>query len=257
MIKILHYCWFGGNPLPESAKRYMETWKKFCPDYEIKRWDETKFDVNSVPFVAEAYAAKKWAFVSDYVRAYALYHEGGLYVDTDVEFVRGIDDLTGTSFLGFELPDVVNPGIILYAAARKEEFFGEILHRYEKVRFTVEQMYEITSPIIYTRLLEEKGLRLDNTLQQLIGITIYPMEYFQPLGLAWNKLQLTENTRSIHHYDASWFSKGDRIFFHYRLQYGDKRGKIFFCIKHPIFAWKRFLLSLHIRQEQKRENGTN
>ena len=84
MIKVLHYCWFGNNPLPQSAVKYMESWKKFCPDFVIKRWDESNFDVESVPFVKEAYAAGKWAFVSDYVRAYALYEEGGLYVDTDV-----------------------------------------------------------------------------------------------------------------------------------------------------------------------------
>ena len=126
MVKILHYCWFGGAPLPESTVKYMETWKKFLPDYEIKRWDESNFDVNSVPFVAEAYAAKKWAFVSDYVRAYALYHEGGLYVDTDVEFIKGIDDLTGTSFIGFELVNCVNPGIILYATMKS--FLGRFCY---------------------------------------------------------------------------------------------------------------------------------
>ena len=78
MIKILHYCWFGGNPLPPSVEKYMESWKKFCPDFVIKRWDESNFDIASVPFVKEAYDAEKWAFVSDYVRAYDLDTEGGL-----------------------------------------------------------------------------------------------------------------------------------------------------------------------------------
>ena len=250
MIKILHYCWFGGAPLPESTVRYMETWKKFCPGYTVKRWDESNFDVNSVPFVAEAYAAKKWAFVADYVRTYALYHEGGVYVDTDVEFVKGIDDLTETSFMGFERPDIVNPGLILHAAAPHEPFFGEILKQYEGVHFSAERMFEITSPILYTDLLRKMGLQLNGTLQHVGGIAVYPMEYFQPMGLDWHKLCATENTRTVHHYDASWYEKEDRLYFRFRLQYGRKRGKVLFCFAHPVLAWKRFLAS----SKRKKDN---
>ena len=257
MVKILHYCWFGGAPLPESAKRYMETWKKFCPDYEIKRWDESNFDVNSVPFAAEAYAAKKWAFVSDYVRTYALYHEGGLYVDTDVEFLKEIDDLTGTSFIGFESPNAVAPGLILYAAQPREPFFGELLKRYQTLEFSVEQMAEITSPRIFTQLLVEQGLRLDNTLQHIGGITVYPMEYFQPMGSKWKKVQATPNTRSVHHYDASWYDKREREYLFFRMHHGETRGKILYSFRHPILAWKRFLSSRNRHKEQGRTNGTH
>ena len=257
MVKILHYCWFGGNPLPESTKRYMETWKKFCPDYVIKRWDESNFGVNSVPFVAEAYAAKKWAFVSDYVRTYALYHEGGLYVDTDVEFVKGIDDLTGTSFMGFELPDIVNPGLILFAKVPHEEFFGEILKRYANLSFDEKAMSNITIPILYTQLLSESGLLLNNSLQRIGNITVYPMEYFQPMGSERHKLEITENTRSVHHYDASWLSEADRTYFQYRMKFGQGVGKMIFCFIHPIYAWKFFLRSRHRRKEQISRNGAD
>lgn len=257
MIKVLHYCWFGGNPLPESAKRYMETWKKFCPDYEIKRWDESNFDVNSVPFVAEAYAAKKWAFVSDYVRTYALYHEGGLYVDTDVEFVKGIDDLTGTSFLGFESPKLVAPGLILYAAQPQEPFYGELLKRYQALSFSVENMEEITSPKIFTQLLVEKGLRLDNTLQQIGEVTVYPMEYFQPMGSKWKKVYATPNTRSIHHYNASWFDAREREYLFFKKHHGEIFGRVLYIFRHPILAWRRFVASRRRRKEQKREHGTD
>lgn len=253
MIKILHYCWFGGAPLPGSAVKYMETWKKFCPDYTVKRWDESNFDVNSVPFVAEAYAAKKWAFVSDYVRAYALYREGGLYVDTDVEFVRGIDDLTGTSFMGFESPDIVNPGLILYAAAPHEEFFGEILKRYEGLHFSVGEMRDLTSPKIFTELLAERGLRLDNTLQRVGDITVYPMEYFQPMGMKWERVNATENTRSIHRYDASWMDRREKQYLHYRKHYGERAGKVLYIFRHPILAWKRFSAA---RRRKARKHGT-
>lgn len=256
MIKILHYCWFGGNPLPESAVRYMETWKKFCPDYEIKRWDESNFDVNSVPFVKEAYAAKKWAFVSDYVRTYALYKEGGLYVDTDVEFIKGIDDLTGTSFIGFESPEWVAPGLILYAAQPNDPFFGELLRCYMTSEFSIEALEKITSPKIFTKLLVEKGLRLDNTLQKIEGVTVYPMEYFQPMGMKWKKVHATENTRSIHHYDASWLDRHEKEYLFFRKNYGEKWGRIFFSLRHPILAWKRFLASRRRKKEFK-ANGAN
>ncbi len=257
MVKILHYCWFGGNPLPESAKRYMETWKKFCPDYEIKRWDESNFDVNSVPFVAEAYAAKKWAFVSDYVRTYALYHEGGLYVDTDVEFVKGIDDLTGTSFMGFELPDIVNPGLILYAVTPREAFYEEILKRYESLHFSAEEMRDLTSPKIFTKLLTERGLRLDGTLQHVGDVTVYPMEYFQPMGVKWKEVSATPNTRSIHHYNASWIDAREREYLFYRKHHGEKWGRVLYSFRHPILAWERFVASRRRRKEQKREHGTD
>lgn len=243
MIKILHYCWFGGAPLPESAKRYMETWKKFCPDYEIKRWDESNFDVNSVPFVAEAYAAKKWAFVSDYVRAYALYREGGLYVDTDVEFIKGIDDLTDTSFIGFESPDFVAPGLILYAATQHEVFFRKVLDRYDKLHFSVDRMEDITCPVIYTQALLEDGMRPDNSLQKVGELTVYPMEYFQPMGKNRKKVFVTENTRTVHHYDASWFNKREKQYLNYRKKYGEKMGRFFYSVVHPILAWKRMKAS--------------
>ena len=90
--KTTHYMWFGGNPLPESTKKYIESWKKFCPDYEIKQWDETNFDVHSCKYVEEAYNAKKWAFVSDYARFNALYQDGGIYLDTAVEMIKPLDD---------------------------------------------------------------------------------------------------------------------------------------------------------------------
>ena len=244
MIKVLHYCWFGNNPLPQSAVKYMESWKKFCPDFVIKRWDESNFDVEAVPCVKEAYAAGKWAFVSDYVRAYALYEEGGLYVDTDVEFVKGIYDLLDCSFMGFETPEIVAPGLILYAAEPKQVFFEKILKYYDSLHYSEENKSEITSPKIYTKILEEFGLEKNNTLQHLNEITVYPMEYFQPLGdkRYGIKKRFTENTRAVHHYDASWLNKVEKDFFSYKMKYGNFWGKALFVLRHPISSikkWKR------------------
>ena len=116
--KIIHYCWFGGNPLPELAQKCIESWRTYCPDYEIKRWDETNFDVNCCDYVRKAYEVKMWAFVSDYARFKILYENGGVYFDTDVELIKPIDDLLAKgSFMGLEESDkvFVAPGLGLAA----------------------------------------------------------------------------------------------------------------------------------------------
>ena len=116
--KIIHYCWFGRKALPRSAKKCIESWKKYLPDYEIKEWNEDNFDVNMIPYTQEAYSAKRYAFVSDYARFYILYHYGGIYFDTDVEVIKPIDDiLEKGAFMGCEtiaeeeIPLYVAPGL--------------------------------------------------------------------------------------------------------------------------------------------------
>ncbi|MDE6612292.1 MAG: glycosyl transferase, partial [Muribaculaceae bacterium] len=107
--KTIHYCWFGRNPLPESALKCIASWRKYFPDYQIIEWNEDNFDVNAIPYTAQAYAAKKYAFVSDYARFKILYDHGGLYFDTDVEVIKPFDDiLERGAFMGFELaaPDM-------------------------------------------------------------------------------------------------------------------------------------------------------
>ena len=195
-IKILHYCWFGGKPLPKETIAYMESWKKYLPDFEIMRWDESNFNIETVPFVRDAYAEKKWAFVSDYVRCYALYNYGGLYLDTDVEAVKSIDDLLSSSFMGFEHPGIVNPGLILYADRARMPFYERLLEIYKSTAFSVDDLESITSPILFTRLLRESGLKNENVLQHIDDITIYPMEYFNPIGddISSNP-KITNNTR--------------------------------------------------------------
>ena len=101
--KIIHYCWFGGKPKPELAEKCIESWKKFCPDYEIVEWNEGNFNINSNLYVKQAYEAKKYAFVTDYVRLYALYTQGGIYMDTDVMVLKPLDEyLNHEAFSGFE-----------------------------------------------------------------------------------------------------------------------------------------------------------
>ena len=127
--KIIHYCWFGGNPLSDLAQKCIDSWKKYCPDYEIKEWNESNFDLNSCDYVREAYQAKKWAFVTDYVRLYAMVTEGGIYMDTDVEVIRPLDSfLSNRAFSGFEDETNIPTGIM--ACEKGFPLFEELLEEY-------------------------------------------------------------------------------------------------------------------------------
>lgn len=132
--KMIHYCWFGGNPLPDEVKKYMETWKKYCPDYEIKEWNERNFDVNQNQYCSEAYEAKKWAFVSDYARLKILYEHGGIYMDTDVEVCKPLDHLASYAFWsGFESKSQIPTGIM--ASCRDNELLEYLLSYYDDKYF--------------------------------------------------------------------------------------------------------------------------
>ena len=124
--KIIHYCWFGGKPLPDEAKKLISTWKKYCPDYDIREWNENNFDINDCFYVKEAFEAKKWAFITDYVRLKVLYDYGGVYMDTDVEVCKPLDDLLSYNGVsGFESPSAIPTGIM--AASRHNEWIGNLL----------------------------------------------------------------------------------------------------------------------------------
>lgn len=206
--KIIHYCWFGGNPLPEDAKKCIASWKKFCPEYEIKEWNESNFDLNACDYIKEAYAAKKWAFVSDYARFAILYQYGGLYFDTDVEIIRPIDDLIQKGpFMGLEkdAASQANPGLGL-AAAPGLGLYKELIDIYHQEHFVNAQRASEQKTVVQytTELLVRKGLRQTPGIQCIDGIYIYPKEYFNPYDHNSGKIEITENTRSIHHYAASW-----------------------------------------------------
>ena len=103
--KIIHYCWFGGAELPEKDRKCIESWKKFCPDYQIIEWNENNYDVTKNTYMYQAYQAKKWGFVPDYARLDIIYQHGGIYLDTDVELVKNLDSLLeNDAFMGFVSP---------------------------------------------------------------------------------------------------------------------------------------------------------
>ncbi|WP_455765225.1 glycosyltransferase family 32 protein [Gemmiger formicilis] len=205
--KIIHYCWFGGNPLPEDAKRYIESWKKFCPDYQIIEWNEETFDLNSVAYVKEAYEEKKWAFITDYVRLFALDKMGGVYMDTDVEVLKNLDAfLDDEGFSGFEREDAILTGIM--AAEKDNPFINELLHEYDDIHFRrADGTLDLTTNVTrITNCALKHGLKLDNSEQNFWHYTIYPKDYFCPKDYVTGQILLTENTYTIHHFSGSWHS---------------------------------------------------
>ncbi len=209
--KIIHYCWFGKNPLPANVQKCIESWKKYCPDFEIKRWDESNYDVNACAYTQEAYEAKKWAFVSDYARLDIIYNNGGIYLDTDVELIRAIDDelLKTDCFLAMEQPSLLIATGLGFGAVKHSSAVKEMLDEYKDEKFRLaKNIYDQTPcPTRNTRPFLKYGYtRKINTPTALGGAVIYPPEYFCPFERKQNKLEITDNTYSIHHYSATWSS---------------------------------------------------
>lgn len=211
--KTIHYCWFGGNTMPELAKKCIASWKKYCPDYEIIEWNETNYDVNKCVYMKEAYQAQKWGFVPDYARFDIIYHHGGIYLDTDVELLQSIDDfLKNAAFMGFEDEDHVNPGLII-GGEKGNKAFESIMYWYETNHFINEsgEMNLTASPVIVSSILEKMGLCKEQSMQLLNGIlTIYPKDYFCPMDYYTGDMKITQNTVSIHHYYASWLTPNQK-----------------------------------------------
>lgn len=211
--KIVHYCWFGGNPLPEDARKCVDSWRRFFPDYEIREWNESNYDVRSIPYIAEAYAAGKYAFVSDYARMDILLRYGGVYFDTDVEVIRPFDDiLAGGAFMGCEIdggsadsPIMVNPGLGLGleagnpVAARIVEFYRTHNFRTPDGGVNPTAIVKIT-----TEALKQGGLENKPGFQTVEGVTVYPREYFNPFDDLTGKLHTTPRTHSIHWFSKTW-----------------------------------------------------
>lgn len=206
--KVIHYCWFGNSELPSLAKKCIASWKKYCPDYEIVCHTEENFNINENRYVKEAYAAKKWAFVSDYVRLKVLYEQGGIYLDTDVEIIKPIDDLIKESgYMGFDDCDKISTGLG-FAAEKGNKLVGAFLKDYDNIPFLLEDgNYDITPcPDRNTETAIKLGLNTDIKDQFFMGIHILPEDYLCPIKYYSGKKIITKNTYSIHHFSASWIS---------------------------------------------------
>lgn len=214
--KVIHYCWFGRGDLPPLAQRCILSWKKFFPDYEIKEWNEDNFDVNEIPYTAQAYKCRKYAFVSDYARFKILYEHGGIYFDTDVEVIKPIDDILAKgAFFGQEAnADVFAcaPGLG-FACGPGLNILEDMLKMYETLDFenSSGKLNKKTVVEHFSEMLLKKGLQPKPGIIEFNGFYIYPPDYFCPKSSEFGKIHISKNTRTIHHYAASWIGKKQRF----------------------------------------------
>ena len=212
--KYIHYCWFGGKPLPKLAKKCIKSWKKYLPDYEIIEWNESNVNLEECPFIKEAYANKKWAFVADYARTRALYEKGGIYFDTDMLITKNIDFLLDKeTFLGIEDSMMVNAAV-WGTNKPKTVLAKKLLDFYQsQERFDTDNMYSYSIPRLITKILDEYGFDPTEKDVQVLNknIYIYPRPYFYPLSYDFKNNMFTEDTCMIHYFDATWIPKNDQI----------------------------------------------
>ena len=203
--KIIHYCWFGGNPEPEDVKSCIRSWKRVCPDYEIRRWDEENFDVTAHPFMKAAYEAKAWAFVSDYARLKVVYDHGGIYLDTDVELVKRLDDvLSNSCYFGIQQEQLLVATGLGFGAEAGHVAVGKMLEQYDLAHFDPDNKAPIACPYLNSAALKPEGFVPEDRMQTVCGAVLYPPRYFDPVGIGDGKDLTCEDTLSVHHYSASW-----------------------------------------------------
>lgn len=235
--KIIHFCWLSGDPYPELVQHCMQTWKEKLPDYEFVLWDKAKFDVHSVPWVEQACEAKKWAFAADYIRLYALYNYGGIYLDSDVEVLKPFDDLLDLPyFFGREhYFDMIDASNTIEAATmgceKGNPFIKACLDYYENRRF-VKPNGEMDLHILpYAMTLVFSKFQVKNIIgkQEFIRdsnvICLLPMDFFSPKNTRTLKLDLSENTYSIHHFNGSWYTKAQQSHVQLRVKLCKKYGE--------------------------------
>ncbi len=230
--RVIHYCWFGENQLPPLAEKCIASWKKYCPDYKIICWNEKNYDITKNTYVREAYEAKKWAFVSDYVRLDVIYNHGGIYFDTDVELLKNIDELlkNETCFLGTEEPGIIATGLG-FGAEKNDHNIKLMLEEYENLHFDLGNgSYDtLACPARNTLPFKKLGLEENNDIQIINGAKIYPKEYFCPKDMKTGRLQLTQNSICIHHFDASWVdeeNKKDMKMTHFCYKHFGRFGRV-------------------------------
>lgn len=211
--KIIHYCWVGHNPKPPSVLHCIESWKRCCPDYEIREWNESNYDFSKNEYMRQAYETEKWGFVPDYARLDIVYEHGGIYLDTDVEMVRSFDELLHhEGFFGFE--DTGENSYFVacglgFGAVRHNPLLKALRDYYDTVSFrNPDGSLNLTpAPRHNTPLFAQMGVVMNNLYQEWEGNAFYPSEYFCPKIFKTGNCKVTERTFSIHHFSASWMDE--------------------------------------------------
>ncbi|MCV9884805.1 glycosyltransferase family 32 protein [Metabacillus halosaccharovorans] len=211
--EIIHYCWFGGKEKPDIVKKCIASWKTLLSGYEIREWNENNFDISSNCYVKEAYESGKFAFVSDYVRVYALYNFGGIYLDTDVEVFKPFDDLLHhESFWGFEQENYIATSTI--GAKKGNKLIKLFFDSYKKKNFIKEdgRYDDLTNVAIVSDILKNKGLKMNGQYQEIEEIgTFYPQTYFSPYDYINCRKFISDNTYAMHHFYKSWLPPKARL----------------------------------------------
>lgn len=211
--KVIHYCWFGGNPLSEKVKKCIGSWKRNCPDYEIILWDESNYDIHKNEYIEEAYQAKKWAFVSDYVRLDVVYRYGGVYLDTDVELVKGLDCLLHEKvFFAIEKNNCQIATGLGFGAEKGNTTVKELMEIYDTLSFVKEDgSYNLVAcPKYTTDYFVKKGYVVKDDTQRIGESLILASDFFCPMDFETGIVEKTNNTVGIHLYEASWFPESDK-----------------------------------------------
>lgn len=212
MDKIIHYIWLGKQPKTKLIKKCISSWKNYLPDWEIMEWNEDNLNIDICQYCRQAYNAKKYAFASDVLRFYILEKYGGLYMDVDVELIKPIDDLLNKydSFSGFEYNKItIAPGLILYAKYSHNKVIHDLLKTYENEEFLNDDVPKTVCERM-TEYLVLRGMKNNNELQTIRGFTVFPATYFCPTNNIWSVQLFSNETRSIHHYNASWLESSKR-----------------------------------------------
>ena len=211
--KIIHYCWFGGNELSVKAVECIDSWRRFCPDYEIREWNEQNYDVERIPYIRDAYREKKWAFVSDYVRLDVVYRYGGIYLDTDVEVIKPLDCfLEQDLFLALEKQNAYIATGLGFGAVASNKQIWQLMEIYQKLLFYREDgsLNLIACPKYTTDFFVKRGFQIKDEIQKCEDAVIYSSEYFCPMDYKTGRITITPNTYAIHWYEASWFPESDK-----------------------------------------------
>lgn len=211
--KKIHYIWFSNNKIPDQLQKYIDGWKRLCPDYEFYCWNEKNYDISKNQYMYQAYKDKKWSFASDYARLDLVYCFGGIYLDTDVELIKRPDELLyNQAFIGFERLSSINSGSG-FGAQKGFPLLKEMRDNYETIEFkNKENPNEMTlCPIYETGILQSHGLKLDGSFQIVDNMSVYPVMYFNAKSLYSNKLKITDETISIHHCSWTWAEKYCKI----------------------------------------------
>ena len=213
--KIIHYCWVGGNPMPKQYQEYIDGWKRLCPDYEIICWNEKNYDIEKNQYMKQAYEAKKWGFVPDYIRKDVIYEYGGIYLDTDVELIKKPDDLLyQNGFCGIECRRLTNTIVnfgLGFGARKGLPIIKEIRDVYDNEKFEFLEKGMKIGPAYETEIFLKYGFKTNRQYQIVSDMTIYPLEVLSGTRPYGNDAFITENTYTVHHYSGSWLSGKNRV----------------------------------------------